>query len=209
MTDHELSVRTIVPVTIENGETARFVSFYGLSDGREHVALLFKEGNKIKDPLVRIHSACLTGDIFGSNRCDCRYQLKDAINRLSKEGGILLYLQQEGRGIGLYNKLDAYKLQIEEGLDTYEANKRMGFEMDERSYNAAAEMLEAMGVMQVKLISNNPDKAEQLERQGIKVVERVPTIVHANEANVNYLKAKKEIAGHLIDFTDEDQKKRP
>jgi len=140
-------------------------------------------------PLVRLHSECLTGDVFRSQRCDCGPQLREAVERISEAGGYLLYLRQEGRGIGLYNKLDAYALQ-DAGLDTYEANLALGFAKDERDYTVAAQMLLALGVDQLDLLTNNPDKATQLQAAGIQVNSRVPTGLHLSPVNGRYLAAK-------------------
>ena len=149
-------------------------------------------------PLVRIHSQCLTGDVFGSLRCDCRLQLELALTRIAEEGaGILLYEQQEGRGIGLMAKLQAYELQ-DSGLDTVEANERLGFKADQRDFTLPGEMLKALGVTHVRLLTNNPDKVEALERAGVKVVERVPCEVDSSPLAEEYLKTKKEKLGHLF-----------
>ena len=148
-------------------------------------------------PLVRPHSECLTGDVFGSQRCDCGPQLREAVERIAAAGGFLLYLRQEGRGIGLYAKLDAYALQ-DAGLDTYEANLALGYAEDERDYTVAAQMLQALGVTRVALLSNNPDKAEQLSRLGVTVTERVPTAVHLSPANAGYLAAKARRGAHTF-----------
>jgi GTP cyclohydrolase II len=149
-------------------------------------------------PLVRIHSQCLTGDVFHSMRCDCRQQLELALSMIGKAGaGILLYEQQEGRGIGLMAKLQAYELQ-DKGFDTVEANVELGYDNDYREYKLPAEMLRQLGVSQVRLISNNPDKVAALEKAGIKVVERVPAEVEAYEHSQNYLRTKKEKMGHLL-----------
>ncbi len=178
-----------VPLRLPDGyaTTALVTSFDGLVDGREHLAL--RLGNPTGLPLVRPHSECLTGDVFGSQRCDCGPQLREAVERIADAGGYLLYLRQEGRGIGLYEKLDAYRLQ-DTGLDTYEANLALGHAADERDYTVAAQMLHALGVPAVSLLSNNPDKATQLSRLGVTVVARVPTGVHLSEANAGYLSAK-------------------
>jgi GTP cyclohydrolase II len=141
----------------------------------------------------------LTGDVFGSQRCDCGPQLREAVERISDAGGLLLYLRQEGRGIGLYAKLDAYALQ-DAGLDTYEANRALGHGDDERDYTAAAQMLEALGVTRINLLSNNPDKAEQLANLGIDVVTRTRTGVHLSEANARYLQAKVSHTGHALEL---------
>ncbi|HEX3106836.1 MAG TPA: GTP cyclohydrolase II [Terriglobales bacterium] len=149
-------------------------------------------------PLVRIHSQCLTGDVFGSLRCDCRQQLEMALGMIAEEGGgILIYEQQEGRGIGLMPKLQAYELQ-DSGLDTVEANEKLGFRADHREFALPAEMLKALGVKRVRLLSNNPEKVAALERAGIEVVERVPCEVEPSEHTEDYLRTKKEKMGHLF-----------
>ena len=149
-------------------------------------------------PLVRIHSQCLTGDVFGSLRCDCRDQLEMSLARIAEAGaGVLVYEQQEGRGIGLMAKLQAYELQ-DSGLDTVEANEKLGFKADHREFALPAEILKALGVSQVRLLSNNPDKVAALERAGVQVVERVPCEVAATEHAEEYLRTKKEKLGHLF-----------
>jgi GTP cyclohydrolase II len=149
-------------------------------------------------PLVRVHSQCLTGDVFGSLRCDCRQQLELALAMIAGEGaGILIYEQQEGRGIGLMPKLQAYELQ-DSGLDTVEANEKLGFKADHREFALPSEILNALGVKQVRLLSNNPDKVAALESAGIRVVERVPCEVTASPHAEEYLKVKKEKMGHLF-----------
>jgi GTP cyclohydrolase II len=171
------------------------------SDGNrrveEAVALVMGDV-KSRPPLVRVHSQCLTGDVFHSLRCDCRQQLEMALAMIAQEGaGILIYEQQEGRGIGLMAKLQAYELQ-DAGLDTVEANERLGFKADHRDFTLPGEMLKALGVTEVRLLSNNPDKVEALERAGVKVVERVPCEVEFNAQSEAYLKTKKEKLGHLF-----------
>ena len=149
-------------------------------------------------PIVRIHSQCLTGDVFHSMRCDCRQQLELALSTITNSGaGILIYEQQEGRGIGLMAKLQAYELQ-DKGLDTVEANVELGYDNDYREYKLPAEMLRQLGVREVRLISNNPDKVAALERAGIKVVERISAEVEPYEHSENYLRTKKEKMGHLF-----------
>ena len=149
-------------------------------------------------PLVRIHSQCLTGDVLASERCDCRAQLEFSLRRISKApAGILLYLPQEGRGIGLMNKLKAYELQ-DAGMDTVEANRRLGFAADSRDYRFSAETLKALGVRRVRLLSNNPDKVRQLERAGIRVVERLPCQPRVSSRARAYLRTKKNKLGHLL-----------
>ncbi|MFC0032796.1 GTP cyclohydrolase II [Micromonospora chaiyaphumensis] len=199
------TVRTqvTVPLRFPDGyvTNARVHSFHGLVDGREHLAIGLGEPRDpaTSPPLVRPHSECLTGDVFGSQRCDCGPQLREAVERIADAGGYLLYLRQEGRGIGLYAKLDAYALQ-DGGLDTYEANVALGRGPDERDYTVAAQMLAALGVSRVALLSNNPDKAAQLERLGVTVVDRVLTGVHLSPANAGYLAAKVTRADHALDL---------
>ncbi|TCO49754.1 GTP cyclohydrolase II [Actinocrispum wychmicini] len=189
--------RVRIPLRFNDGysTTADAVTFRGLADGAEHVALVF--GVPTGRPLVRMHSECLTGDVFGSARCDCGPQLREAVERISTAGGVLLYLRQEGRGIGLYNKLDAYALQ-DRGLDTFEANMALGLPEDGRDYTAAAQMLTALGVDTIDLLSNNPDKADQLAAHGIVVRDHVPTGVFTTANNLSYLRAKVEHSGHTI-----------
>ncbi|MDH6125359.1 GTP cyclohydrolase II [Kitasatospora sp. GP82] len=179
-----------IPLTFGDGYRveAEVHTFRGLADGAEHLAL--KLGRPEGTPLVRLHSECLTGDVFGSDRCDCGPQLREAVERIADSGGYLLYLRQEGRGIGLYNKLDAYALQQNAGLDTYQANTALGLPEDDRDYTAAAQMLTALGAPGIRLLSNNPDKSAQLAALGIEVTEHVPTGVHLSESNVHYLHTK-------------------
>ncbi|HVN10955.1 MAG TPA: GTP cyclohydrolase II [Kineosporiaceae bacterium] len=196
-----------LPVRTPDGFTTRaeVVSFEGLVDGREHVALALGDWRRAlrrgaaggPAPLVRPHSECLTGDVFGSERCDCGPQFREALERITDAGGFLLYLRQEGRGIGLYAKLDAYALQ-ERGMDTFQANLVLGRGEDERDYTPAAQMLLALGVDRVALLSNNPDKAAQLARLGIEITERVPTRVHVSSANLRYLRAKARHSAHTL-----------
>src|SRR5579872_462461 len=169
----------------------------GAKVGEEAVALVMGDV-KSTPPLVRVHSQCLTGDVFHSLRCDCRQQLELSFSMISEEGaGILIYEQQEGRGIGLMAKLQAYELQ-DQGLDTVEANERLGFKADHRDFTLPSEILKALGVMRVRLLSNNPDKVEALERAGVHVVERVPCEVTPSPHAEEYLKTKKEKLGHLF-----------
>ncbi len=194
-----------LPLRFDDGYVAegRVFTFHGLYDGREHVALALGEYATIHSsdpeavPLVRLHSECLTGDVLGSQRCDCGPQLREAVETISDVGGYLLYLRQEGRGIGLYNKLDAYALQ-DAGLDTYEANLALGFAEDDRDYTVAAQMLLALGVDQLDLLTNNPDKVAQLQDAGIRVNRQVPTGVHLSPANGRYLAAKAWQGHHAL-----------
>ena len=171
----------------------------GPPDGKPEEAVALVMGDvHASPPLVRIHSQCLTGDVFGSLRCDCRQQLEMALTMIADEGaGILLYEQQEGRGIGLMPKLQAYELQ-DSGLDTVEANEKLGFRADHREFALPAEMLKALGIKTVRLLSNNPDKVAALERAGIEVVERVPCEVAPSAHTADYLRTKKEKMGHLF-----------
>ena len=191
--------RVRVPLRFQDGYSvdAELVTFHGLTDGQEHVAVVLGDPAPGTTPLVRLHSECLTGDVFGSARCDCGPQLREAVERIADRGGVLLYLRQEGRGIGLYNKLDAYALQ-DQGLDTYEANAALGLPEDDRDYTAAAQMLQALGVRRVALLSNNPDKAAQLEQFGVSVAERVATGVHVSPANASYLSTKARRGDHTL-----------
>lgn len=199
-------VRTSVRIPLDLGlgrpVVAQVRTFEGLLDGREHLLLALGDPTARPGgpaPLVRPHSECLTGDVLGSQRCDCGPQLREAVDRISAEGGYLLYLRQEGRGIGLYAKLDAYRLQ-DEGLDTYAANRALGHGEDERDYGVAAQMLAAVGVERIRLLSNNPDKAAQLRADGLEVVEQVSTGVHLTAANDAYLRAKRDHTAHLLDL---------
>jgi GTP cyclohydrolase II len=176
---------------------ADLFAFAGLADAKEHIALGLGEWRQTPSPLVRLHSECLTGDVFGSAKCDCGPQLREALQRCAVEGGLVLYMRQEGRGIGLYNKLAAYALQ-EGGLDTFEANHAMNFPDDLRDYAPAAQMLQALGVKSVRLLSNNPEKTRQLEKWGVVVEERVSTGVFANVHNARYLHSKALKSGHHL-----------
>jgi GTP cyclohydrolase II len=197
----EIRTRVTVPLRFADGysTTAEVITFTGLADGKEHLALALGDVSAAAVPLVRPHSECLTGDVFGSERCDCGPQLREAVERIAAVGGYLLYLRQEGRGIGLYAKLDAYALQ-DLGLDTYAANRALGHADDERDYTAAAQMLTALGATEVDLLTNNPDKPAQLREHGIEVREVLPTKVHATGSNVRYLEAKIEHTHHTIDL---------
>jgi 3,4-dihydroxy 2-butanone 4-phosphate synthase/GTP cyclohydrolase II len=168
----------------------------------EHLALVKGEWDKDEPILVRVHSSCLTGDIFGSCRCDCGPQLHQAMKKIEEEGkGAIVYMNQEGRGIGLLNKLKAYKLQ-EEGLDTVEANLQLGFKMDERDYGVGAQIIRDLGIAKMKLMSNNPTKRAGLIGYGLEILERVPIEIESNEHNEFYLNTKRDKMGHLLKSKD-------
>ncbi|MEO8455979.1 MAG: GTP cyclohydrolase II [Sphingomicrobium sp.] len=190
----ELVARAKLP--LEGMPDTQIVAFRASDDGQEHVALLIGAPGG-QPPLVRLHSECLTGDVFGSLKCDCGPQLREALRIIgSAGGGMLVYLRQEGRGIGLANKLRAYSLQ-DRGLDTVDANRRLGFADDERDYAHAAAILRTLGISGVRLLTNNPAKVSGLEAAGIKVVERVPHQMPANPHNADYLATKRKKSGHL------------
>jgi GTP cyclohydrolase II len=199
----QLHVLTRAKVPLEGAEEAELVAFRPGDGSQEHYAVIIgdKRGAPLATPgpvLARIHSECFTGDLLGSLKCDCGDQLRGAVKAIAQAGGgVLLYLAQEGRGIGLMNKLRAYRLQ-DEGFDTLEANQRLGFAADERLYDIAARMLTLLGYSKVRLMTNNPDKMRALERAGIAVTERVPHRFPENAHNRDYLRAKAEKAGHLL-----------
>ena len=191
----EIVARAKLP--LEDMPPTQIVAFRASDDGQEHVALVVGAFAG-KPPLVRLHSECLTGDVFGSLKCDCGPQLREALRIIGDAGGgVLLYLRQEGRGIGLVNKIRAYSLQ-DRGLDTVEANLRLGFADDERDYGHAAAMLGALGIDRVRLLTNNPAKVAGLEATGIAVVERVAHQMPANPHNADYLATKRKRSGHLL-----------
>jgi len=191
----EIVARAKLP--LEKMPPSQIVAFRASDDGQEHVALVIGAFGG-KPPLVRLHSECLTGDVFGSLKCDCGPQLKEALKIIGKAGGgVLLYLRQEGRGIGLANKVRAYSLQ-DRGLDTVDSNRRLGFADDERDYGHAAAMLRALGIRSVRLLTNNPEKVEGLEQAGIEVVERVAHQMPANPHNADYLATKRKKSGHIL-----------
>lgn len=193
-----LQVATVteqVPIPLPNGATPHLTVFKGLVDDADHFALTF-EGEEVRR--VRLHSSCLTGDVLGSMRCDCGPQLRDAIDQFSLGGGTIIYLQQEGRGIGLAKKMAAYRLQ-DLGADTFQANRSVGVPDDARDYRVAAQMLHALGLQRIRLLTNNPDKVAQLTRWGIEA-KAEPTLVSVNKRNRRYLIAKRDLAGHRLEF---------
>jgi GTP cyclohydrolase II len=190
-------IRARVPIALDRpgGQHFEIVTFDKLIDGEEHLAVVCPP---LTVPvIVRMHSQCLTGDVFRSLRCDCGPQLDEALTVISREGGVLLYLRQEGRGIGLYNKLDAYLLQ-NAGVDTYAANRLLGRGEDERDYTVAAQMLCALGISEIRLLTNNPAKIEQIEHLGITVRAARSTNVHLNPYNQKYLTEKAHLARHQL-----------
>jgi len=190
---------------IRKKETAKLSTEYGdftavvyeCVKGLHHLALVKGDINN-KDVLVRVQSECLTGDVFHSLRCDCSGQLNKALRLIAKQGGVLLYLRQEGRGIGLLNKIKAYALQ-DKGMDTVEANEKLGFKADMRDYTVGVQILADLGIKRIRLMTNNPKKIEGLEKYEIKIVERIPLIIKPNTKNKGYLQAKKEKLGHYLE----------
>ncbi len=222
---HRLKIITIADLIIYRRKTesiiervtevelpTRFGSFKAITymstiTKENHLALVKGDISGDKPVLVRVHSECLTGDVFGSLRCDCGDQLTDAMKRIEKEGrGVFLYMRQEGRGIGFINKMKAYSLQ-DNGMDTVEANQALGFPPDLRDYGTGAEILADLGIRKIRLLTNNPKKISGIEGFGLTIVERVPIQPGHNDRNLRYLKTKKEKLGHMLEFSDKDQKK--
>ncbi|MGF1770897.1 GTP cyclohydrolase II [Vibrio maritimus] len=196
----EVRARIELKVGAKSDIDAEMLSFRGLETDKEHVAIIFKAADKDQAlPLVRMHSECLTGDVFHSSRCDCGEQLEETIQKMGREGGIILYLRQEGRGIGLYNKLDAYKLQSE-GMNTYEANNHLGFGDDLRDFTEAAQMLKALDIYSIRLVTNNPKKIRELREHGINIEDVVNTSAHVKDGNESYLKAKVSHGKHHLEL---------
>ncbi|MCC5015347.1 MULTISPECIES: 3,4-dihydroxy-2-butanone-4-phosphate synthase [unclassified Legionella] len=196
---HEMLVEEAATtrIPLQNHGDFSMTVFHNKLDSAEHFALIKAPKVTNKIPLVRIHSECITGDVFGSCRCDCGAQLQQAISQIADEGGILLYLRQEGRGIGLANKLKAYALQ-EQGFDTVDANLQLGLPADNRNYAVAFQILKYLGVDTLRLLTNNPHKVEAIEKYGLKVSERVPLLIRPTQENRDYLKTKQEKLGHLL-----------
>jgi GTP cyclohydrolase II len=193
-----LAIVTRARVPLEGAEKTELVAFRSTDGGPEHYAIVINAPSTSEPVLTRLHSECFTGDLLHSLKCDCGDQLRGAIETIAKAGGgVLLYLAQEGRGIGLINKLRAYRLQ-DQGFDTVEANERLGFEADERLYGIAARMLALLGYKSVRLLTNNPEKVAQLQNEGVAVVERVPHAFPDNEHNRGYLETKAKKAGHYL-----------
>jgi GTP cyclohydrolase II len=192
-----LQVASVAQLPSRHGEF-RAVAFTATTDGKEHLALVRGDVRGVRDVPVRVHSECLTGDVLGSLRCDCRDQLVAAMEDLSRRpAGVLLYLRQEGRGIGLTNKIRAYALQ-DQGYDTIDANRALGFGDDQRDYRSAADMLRALGVKSIQLITNNPLKVGGMREHGVVVSSRIPSLTPPNRHNIEYLRTKKNRAGHWL-----------
>ena len=196
----------VVDMPTKYGEFKAY-SYISKISRENHLALVKGDIGDGKPVLVRVHSECLTGDVFGSMRCDCGDQLEYAMKKIAKEGrGVLLYMRQEGRGIGLYNKMRAYSLQ-DEGMDTVEANNALGFDADLRDYGTGAEILVDLGIKKLRLLTNNPQKISGIEGFGLELTERIPIQTTTNSCNIRYLKTKKEKLGHLLDFSDDLKRK--
>jgi GTP cyclohydrolase II len=197
-------IRRKVYVDTDEGMRLLVVTFHGLPDGKQHVAWVYGDlqAPVAALPLVRVHSECHTGDLWQSLLCDCGPQLKEARRRCREEGrGVVLYMEEEGRGIGLYEKIEAYHLQQERGLNTYEANEGLGHPADSRDFTVAAQMIKALGLTAIRLLTNNPNKVEALQGEGI-TVEQVTTATYDTEQNRKYLEDKKKITNHRLSLGD-------
>ena len=191
-------------MNIEKSQLASLPTKYGKfkikaykQNNQEHLAIMSEDFNEIPAPYIRVHSECLTGDTFGSLKCDCQNQLQAALKFISTHGGMVIYHRQEGRNIGLLNKVNAYCLQ-EQGRNTIEANIELGFGEDDRDYSVVKEIFDDFNIKEIKLITNNPKKMQYMESIGVKIIERIPTITEVNEHNEDYLNTKKEQMGHLL-----------
>jgi 3,4-dihydroxy 2-butanone 4-phosphate synthase/GTP cyclohydrolase II len=194
----EKIVEVNLPTEFGQFQAHAYRGTYEEGDSRTHIALVKGDIASVSDVLVRVHSECLTGDVFGSLRCDCGPQLHAALAMIEREGaGVLLYMRQEGRGIGIVNKLKAYKLQ-EEGMDTVDANIALGYAPDLRDYGTGAQILKDLGLKKIRLLTNNPQKIIGLDGYGIQIVERIPLVIEPNEFNKGYMRAKESRMGHLL-----------
>lgn len=196
MSDSRKQAEAIIPTQYGNFNMIAFAE--QANDWMPHLALVHEKMNPNQPVLVRIHSECITGDLFGSHRCDCGEQLERALQLTAEKGGIVIYLRQEGRGIGIINKLKAYNLQ-DEGYDTIDANVHLGLDIDARDYKEALEMLQTLGVTKIVLLTNNPDKIEAFENSPIELVSRMPLEIPSKKENEAYLHTKKKLMGHLFE----------
>jgi GTP cyclohydrolase II len=208
MSPAPVKIRSQVLLPLDRNSAPRLITFTGFPMHAEHFVLCFGDALSDRAPLVRVHSECITGDLFRSQRCDCCAQLEQARTMIAAEGGLIVYLRQEGRGIGLYAKVDAYRLQ-DQGMDTFAANEHLSFPRDGRDYTCAAQMLQALGVNRLRLITNNPDKARQLVAAGLDVAAVLPTATFQTPHNLQYLKAKACIAKHRLDIQPARESRDP